>query len=122
MKHTTMTIIAVSTAAREGDGDFYATRSATARFATEALVDVACDAIEGLSTRERAKFASSFGANEIARARWFHATMSRDRAVEALCAWTSAIKLREWSDAYEKSVTAAKAELPAALDALGGAL
>jgi hypothetical protein len=113
MTNTTQTLVNISTAVRKGDGWERATTSLLGRFCTEALVDAAQAALSSLTTSERERFASSFSG-------WV--TWTRDAAVRALCAWAHAMRLREWGAAFEASIAAAKAELPAALEALGAVL
>jgi hypothetical protein len=85
MSHWTATLVAVSDAAMSGGGDYYATRTALARFCTEALVEVATAACVPT------KFSSGFPVYRRA---------TRDEAVEKLCGWTSYTKLMAWSDAF----------------------
>jgi hypothetical protein len=85
MNHWTATTIAVSDAAMSGGGDYYATRTALARFCTEALVEVATAAYVPT------KFSSSYPTYRRA---------TRDEAVARLCAWTSYTKLMAWSDEF----------------------
>ena len=93
MNHTTTTALAIDTAIRAGGGDFHATMRTTARFCTESLRDAAEQCLASLTQAERSKFASTVsGVSEWRR--------DRDWAVEALCAYMSAITLREWSAAF----------------------
>ena len=109
MKTWTATLVSVSHAAYAGHGDFRATMRATGRFSTEALVAVAEEAIAGMTAAEKAKYGPTRGGFANAR----------DNAVWTLCSWTHAVRMREWSDAYEKARAAAVAEFPSALEALG---
>lgn len=115
MMHTTKTLLAIDTAIRTAGGDFYATRRATARFCTEALVDAAEQALSALTLDETRKFASTVTSRKPFRP-------DRDWAIEALCSYMHAMRLREWGAAFERSCAAARAEFPAAYEALGAAL
>jgi hypothetical protein len=93
MMHTTNTALAIDSAIRAGAGDYRATARTTARFCTESLRDAAEQCLASLTTAERAKFATTVsGVSQYRR--------DRDWAVSALCAYTSAVSLREWSAAY----------------------
>lgn len=85
MNHWTATLVAVSDAAMSGGGDYYATVRATARFCTEALVEVATEACVPT------KFSSGFPV---------YRTATRREAVEKLCGWVSYTNLMAWSDAF----------------------
>lgn len=110
----TTTLLAISTAVRTADGWYDATVRTCGRFCTEALVDTAELALAGLTSAEIAKFASSVSDQ------W--ARKDRDWAIQTLCAWCHAMRLREWGAAFERSCAAARAELPAAIELLGACL
>lgn len=118
MTHTTQTLIAISTATRKADGWYDRTASALARFNTEALRDAAIAGVAGLSTSERSKFAATVSSFELDGI----STMRRERAIELLCSWCHAMRMREWSASFERSLAAARAEFPAAIESLGAAL
>lgn len=114
MMHTTNTMLAIDSAVRTADGWYDATVRATARFCTESLVDSAEQALAGLTVDERAKFASSLCGR--------FDRHDRTWALNALCAYCHAMRLREWSASFVAARTAAIAELPTALEALGASL
>lgn len=94
-------------AALSANGDYRFTKSALAKWCTEALVDAA------ESVTVPTKFSEPLPT-------WREAT--RDEAVMFLCGWTHSERLRKWSRAYQASRQAALSALPAALEALGAAL
>lgn len=114
MTNTTQTLLAINTAIRTADGWHAATVRNCARFCTESLVDSAEQSLAGLTSDERAKFASSL-CGQFDR-------HDRDWAINALCAYTHAMRLREWGAQFTATRAAAQAELPFALEALGAAL
>lgn len=105
--HSTETAAAILTAARQGNGDFHATRRTTARFCTEALADAAAALVIP------ANFASEAPA-------W--RTLTRDEATFRLCGWVSWRRVQGWGVAFEASRQAAIAAMPEALAELGAAL
>lgn len=108
MNTTQTTAAAIQTAARKGNGDFYATRSSTARFCTEALADAAADLI----------IPTKYASESVPTWR----TLTRDEALERLCGWANWQRNREWGVAFERSRAAAMAEFPAAIESLGAVL
>jgi len=94
-------------AALTGEGDFYATRRALARFCTEALAS--CAAIIEVP----AKFASEAPT-------W--RTLTRDEALFRLCGWTSWCSVLRDVERFERARLAAIAAMPEALERLGAAL
>jgi hypothetical protein len=114
MMHTTNTALAIDSAIRTADGWHTATVRNCARFTTEALVDTAEQSLAGLTTAERTKFASTL-CGQFER-------HDRDWAINALCAYTHAMRLREFGAQFERTLASAKADLPSALEALGAAL
>lgn len=105
--HTETTRSNILTAVRTADGWYDRTRSLTAKWCTEALVDVASSVVvpekfnRGLPT---------------------YRTATREEALERLCGWASSERIREWGEAFQAARAAALAELPAALEQLGAAL
>lgn len=73
--NTTQAIAAILTAARQGNGDFCATKRTTARFCTEALADCAADLI--IPTRYASESVPTWR------------TLTRDEALFRLAAWSS---------------------------------
>lgn len=88
-------------------GDYRATKSALAKWCTEALVEAAG------SVAVPRKFSEPLPT-------WRDAT--RDEALAFLCGWTHSERLRKWSEAYQATRKAALAALPEALAELGAAL
>lgn len=104
----------IDTAARSTHGDYHAAVRSLARFCTESLAEAAHYAREGMTQAERSKFVSS--------SEFSYGCDRRDIAVRILCGWVSCVQLREWSVAFEASCAAARAEFPAAYEAIGAAL
>lgn len=105
--HTATTRSNILTACRTADGWYKLTVSLTAKWCTEALVDAA----SAVTVPEKYN-----------RGLPTYRTATREEALERLCGWTSSERIREWGEAFRAARTAALAELPAALDALGAAL
>lgn len=118
MMHTTSTLLAISTATLAADGWYDATVRGLARFATEALRDAAVEALAGMTTSERERFASSATSYEVTNSD----RMRRERAIEILCSWAHVMRMRAFSERMERARVAARAEFPAAIEALGAAL
>ena len=108
MNTTTNTDANILAAARQGNGDFHATKRTTARFCTEALADCAA------ATPVPHKYSSATVPT--------YRRLTRDEALERLCGWASSERNREWGVAFERSCAAARAEFPTAIAELGAAL
>jgi hypothetical protein len=104
---TYSTRIKVLLAAEGGHGDYYATKSALAKWCTEALLDATT-----LANPPR-NFAEPLPT-------WRDAT--REEVLFFLCGWASYEKVRAWGEKYKAAREAAVAALPEALVELGAAL
>ncbi len=109
MTNNTASLLSVSTAARKGNGDFYATVRSTARFCTAALVDAAESCVAGMTKDQRSRYVSGHPT---------YGTVTRDRAVMTLCGWVSHQKVIAFGATLEAALT----EFPAALAELGAVL
>jgi hypothetical protein len=107
----TLTLLAIDNAARSAQGDYRATERALARFCTEALVGAAESCRAGMTQAQIAQFLPSESRGIV-----------RDCAVRTLCGWVNCQRLVAWRDAFEATRNAALAEMPQALEMLGGAL
>lgn len=103
-EHLTDTDRTILAATLTGVGDFYATRRALARFCTEALA----------STAAAVEIPAKFASEPVPTWR----TLTRDEALFRLCGWCSWRRILRDLATMER----ARAELPAALEALGAAL
>ncbi len=109
MTNNTATLLAISTAARMGNGDQRATERTTGRFCTEALVDAAISAVSGMTVAQRDRYVSSHPT---------YGTITRERAVATLCGWTSCQNVIE----FGATLAAARRDFDGALELLGAAL
>lgn len=114
MTNTTQTLSNINTAVLAADGWYDATSRNTARFCTEALVDAAQSALAGMTSSHRDRFCYNDSRRK--------SNFDRTWALNVLCAYAHSVRMHNFSVQFEATRTAAKAELPEALEALGAAL